>query len=194
MLVLFKLSWYCLNVLFSKYIRKPFLLPLTHNSIDSAFINWNKIIPVNDLILPVWALQNSETLTAYSYFHRNKVICIGFNKNLSSFLPGHNWKHWVCNQAHIWGWCSFNQIWRGTFQELRLHSWSHECKAFLGRLVYRVSSLTDKNGKPLPGRPRKLEIFMKYQEIRNFYRYCRWNWIASSWLGYLKLGPKLMKL
>lgn len=94
--------------------RKPFfpfkLSVIQNNSVDSSCfckLIWNthKLC----LILPTWPLQKLESLTEYSYFCGNMVICIRFNKNLSS-LTAHNWRHWLCYEGRAWNVIFSNDI------------------------------------------------------------------------------------
>lgn len=75
--------WYYFNVLFSLYMRKPFLLSLKffihdNNVVDSAFVNWNESL-VNDLLfcLPDPSGVQKFLLNQNTYIvFGNIVICI----------------------------------------------------------------------------------------------------------------------
>lgn len=50
------------------------------------------------IFLCTWSLQNLETLSEYSYFYGNVIICIS-SIRIFLLLTGHDWKHWLYYQT-----------------------------------------------------------------------------------------------
>lgn len=84
-----KYCWSRFNVLFSRFLRKPFVFLLkpsvTHNHlVDSAFVNWSKPFKLSDFHCLYKILKVSVTLLT---FHDNSYLR-RFSKSVPSFLPG----------------------------------------------------------------------------------------------------------
>lgn len=83
-------------------------------------------------------LRNLETLIQYYYFHGNIIIYIKFNKNLSSFVPGYNWKYCLSNQVLPWNAISENNAniirYEQTLRKVSLHLWSQCLQSPFGKI------------------------------------------------------------